>query len=921
MILNTLTWLYTLLVLGVLVSFFAIKRISKVRVWIKMSPKKGEPMKDVAYLVLDSDGSAGEVHLPGSGTKAPIGRIIADNQSNQNIGFVEIATTDVEDESENPRYLQCGYLLFDSETSVDEYGYIYKHIKGKKKKEMIGYCARPSDPDTPTIYGERSWKTLKLVCTLNAYWGKPKQNTVKEKKEESPNADAQENTKAAEAINETEAVKTEQPVQTSEAEATTEQLPPEKGKKGNKNETGKMPAAICRFYGFHSSKKDYLPAEARACAYALLSHFFQRRKYSEYYKDQPYGWRDTALLTTLIYSVLFLLLYIVNTGVLQMPLLGNDFRAVVLLIAAYYVLWALVRFIKIDCIENSNSFQPKLDLLNKNLGLTSMNWAIVILSAIAIYFTFDYYDFDFLPLLWAIFCGVSVNMSLKGANRKWLISSTYNDADPEDEDDEEQEDAEIENPPGDIAKSYEWDMDASYSSRQLHGDLMLYFSATEMADLRQCNPFFAQRKDKSDKDYILEMFHFLKDHRVFLARVRYIAYYIHRIIEKQHMTPLDKIQFTLDFIQEPNIQFVNNKDCKAINYYDDYIRYPDETLYDKEGDCKSKSLLAAMLFHVMGYDVLYLMSRRFQHAALAIEVNPKDLTDGWYGSDKKVNDITIQLNGKRYIYCETTGDRFSIGSTIQGMNLDDFEEKILLPQNEETDEVDEEDGVVSRIYNWDLDPVLGNQLHGNITLDFSTLEMEELRNLNPFKTYGHDSNTYQNNIHHIFNYLFEESGHTEAVRTIADYIRRSISDAKYPEIELVQFALDFVQAPNIIYCIDQKSEGIEFADEYMRFPDEVLYDKEGDCDCKSSLAAALFHELGYNVIIMLSQKIQHAAIGIECKDEWLETLKPENPDQVVREYNGKRYLYCETTGNGYKIGQIRDNDSIQEFETIIEVPA
>ena len=891
MIFNTLTWLYGLLALGVLVSVFAIKRIWRIRVWIKMSPKKGEPMKDVAYLVLDGDGTAGEVHLPGSGTRAALGRVIVDDQSKQNVGLVEIVTTDVEDETENPRYLQCGYLLYDTETNVDEYGYVYKHIKGKKKKEMVGYCARPSDPDTPTICGERSWKTLWLVCKLNAYSGKPKQKN--------------ENGKSDEDGAETPA----------EAES-----PQKKDQKENK-ENDKMPVAKCRFYGYHSSKKAPLPAEARACAYALLSRSFRRRNYSEYYKDKPYGWRDTALLTTLVYSVLFLLLYIVNTGVLQMPLLGNDLRAVFLLIAAYYVLWALIRFIKIEFIESSNSFQPRLDLLNKNLGHNFMNGAIVTLSAIAVYFTFGYYDYDFLPLLWAIGYGVSVNMTLKGANRRWLISSSYNDTDSNEEEDEEQQDTEIENPPGDIARSYEWDLDATYSIRQLHGDLMLYFTTTEMTDLRQCNPFFAQRKDKSDKDYILEMFHFLKDHRVFLARVRYIAQYIKNTIKKQNMTPLDKIQFTLDFIQEPNVQFVNNKDCKVVNYYEDYIRYPDETLYDKEGDSKSKSLLAAMLFHVMDYNVLYLMSRRFQHAAIAIEVNPKDLAEGWYGSDKKLDDITIQMNGKRYIYCETTGDRFSIGSTIQGMSVDDFEEKILLPLIEDTDESDNDGNEDSIIYNWELDSVRGNNLHGNITLNFSVEEMEELREKNPFKTYGNDGNTYKNNIQSIFDYLFEDSDRMEHVHTIAEYIRKNISDANYSEIDLVQFALDFVQAPNITYCIDGESAGIEYVDEYMRFPDEVLYDKEGDCDCKSSLMAALFHELGYNVIIMLSQKIQHAAIGIECKDEWLEALKPENPEQVVREHNGKRYLYCETTGDGFKIGRIMDNDSIQDFETIIELPA
>ena len=1253
MIIDTLIWFYILLVLGVIVLFYSFKRIAKVRVWIKASPKAGASMTELGYLEMSGDGTAGEVHLPGGGSKAPLARVIADEQSNSEVGFVEIITTDIEDESQKPHYRKCGYINYDM--SVDEFGYIYKHIKGQREKELIGYCARPSAPDTPTIRGERSWKTLWLVCTLNAYWGKP-QTTEKRDEEEKDNKknekiekimgitgdagtteeketqavpttpeipespetqgsseetsipeetnllekedassditdettvidipeadDTFEETTAPEpdkepedtdtppiveewsedekkeldaikiqhaailkkllanmvhvkgghfvmgADQDTDAVTTEDnkgavelnespkhnvtvsdyyinkyPVTQDEWKAvmgdnpsecqdngnfavapvtwkdcqtflkrlsylvgTTFVLPTEaqweyaarggekshgfifsgsndfaevghkdyrhevgtkkpnelglydmsglvrewcsdlwghytaddqidptgptedsplivKDTEGNfmravrspagnetvtnrkgenpelikdfksyglrivcqtlpegaensddtnlppketekkeikKKSKGNQIAAVCRYYGFHSSKNDVLPAEARACAYALLARTFKHRKYSEYYKDHPYGWRDTALLTTLVYSVLFLLLYIFNTGVLQMPLLGNDLLAVGILIAAYYLLWALVRFIKIDCIENSNSFQPKLDLLNKNLGLDFMNWAIVILALIALYFTYSYFDYDLIPLIWAVGFGVMVNMTLTGANRPWRISFSYNDKDTEDEEEEEDEEENVQNPPGDITRNYEWDLDPSYSCRQLHGSLTLYFSATEMSDVRQCNPFFAQRKEKNDKEYILDMFHFLEEHRPFLARTRYVAHYISTTIDKQGLMPLDKIQFTLDFIQEPNIQFVNNKDCNIINHYEDYIRYPDETLYDKEGDCNSKSLLAAMLFHVMGYNVLYLASRRFRHAAIAIEINHKYLTEGWYGSQQTIDELTVSYNGKRYIYCETTGDCFRLGATLDGMHLEDFEEKVLLPVG---DQENNEEATESRIYNWDLDSEMGNKLHGNITLDFAVKEIEELRNLNPFKTYGKDSNTYQTNINSIFDYLFKDSDRTNHIRTIAEYIRDSIRKAGFPELDLVQFALDFAQAPNITYCIDEQSASIEYAKEYMRFPDEVLYDKEGDCDCKSSLTAALFHELGYNVIVMLSQKLGHAAIGIECKDEWLQNIHAENSESVIREYNGKRYLYCETTGDGYKIGHIKENDSIQDFETIVEIPA
>ena len=896
MLIDTIIWLYVLLFLGLVALLCSIKRISKLRVWIKMRPKGSTKLSEIGYLVVNDDGTAGEVFLPG-GERTPIGHVKVDTQLNRMVGFVDVLSSDLEDiadETAKTRYLECGYICFDKETVVDQYGYIYKQVKGRKKKELLGYCARPSAPDIPTITGERSWKTLWMICTLNAYMGKPSGKTAD--KSETENDGHEESVEQVNALMNINAGKIK------------------------KVETVKEVAATCHYYGFHSSSNDCLPAEARACAYALLCRPFQRPKYKEYYKDRPYGWRDTAMLTSLIYSILFLLLYTVNTGVLQMPLLGNDFRAVAILTVAYFLLWAIVRLVKIDFIENGHSFQPRLDLFNKNLNLGVINFLIVFLAILAVYFTYYYYDFDFLPLILVISWGVGVNTTLNGANRKWIIKSTFSDKESSEEEDEEKE---VVNPAGDISRQYEWDLDNRFSSQELHGSLTLYFSAQEVADLRQCNPFFSQRKDKSSKEYIIEMFDFVADpeHKTFRTRARYIVSYLLKMAERHHLTPLAKIQFTLDFVQEPNIMFAMNKDCKSINYFDDYIRYPDETLFDKEGDCNSKALLAAFLFHLMGYGVLYLSSRKYHHSAIGIKVNPKDLSQGWYGDKDKIGDITVQENGHYYIYCETTGDHFRIGKTAGDMSLDDFEDKVLLPLTDEyPDGEDDEDGLENRIYNWDLDSEEGKQLHGNLTLDFSKKEIKSLRGINPFNEYSHNNSTYEDNIRCIFDYLKEDPDRTANVKIIADYIKESIKKANYSELDMVQFALDFAQMPNINYCIDEDSMGINYTKEYMRFPDEGLYDKEGDCDCKSSLTAAIFHELGYNVLIMLSKELGHAAIGIECKDEWLDIIKPVQPDHVIREHNGRRYLYCETTGDGYRIGYIKDEDSIQNFEILVEIP-
>lgn len=1189
-----------LIVLGVFLLVFLgilVKKLSKVKVWIDSRMKENQPLIRTCYLQKGEEGTAAEIYRAGAFGKPAVGIVKVDEKSTRNRAYVEVLMSDMNDDAEKPHYRRAGYISFDQDTSVDQYGYIYKQIKGKKEKEVVGYLARPSKPNEPTIYGERSWKTLWLKCVLNAYAGIPEGaeeqlpavnqsvqgvenlylNNPKKKAEEEvvipeepkpevviqeepkpepvvapevpapaepadpfaalspeekarldkvraqkstiieallnkmvrveggtfvmgndpqPNvednespkhqvtlstysisaypitqeqwvavmgynpSDCQENIHypvapvswyecqefvlrlsyitgidfslpteaqwefAARGGNKSKGyqyagsntfsevgwtdhkheVGTKKPnelglydmsglvrewcsdlwahytdqAQTDPmgiAENSPEVIRDSQGRafravrspSGNETVTNRKgeipeldkdfksyglrvvaknmperptpapiakplekrppqkPLAVCSFWGFHSSKKDVLPAEARAAAFALLQRYARHQKQAEYASEQPYGWKDTALLSAVIYTVLFIIVYLINTGVFQMPLLGKSWTSTSVFVGYYYVIWAIVRFIKIDAIENANSFQPILDLFNKNLGMKFMNLAIIALCSVAMVFTYFYYDYDFMPLLVVISTGVGINMSLPAANRRWKVQASFLD-DLSDSEDEEEEETEPQNPQGDISRSYEWDLDQTYDSqRQVHGSLTLYFKATDIRDVRHMNPFFAQRKDHSDKENILFMFHFLKKYKkTFLARTNYVAYTINKIADKYHFSPMDKLQFTLDFVQEPNIAFQENADNKTINFYDDYIRFPDETLYDKCGDSNSKSLLATMLFHLMEKNVLYLISRKHQHSAVGVEVKENELMDGWYGDASKKDEIAVKYEDRYYIFCETTGDQFRLGAQVSGMSLDEFDEKIFLPVCDDDDEVDRvsdedtEDTVASRLYTWELSSVFGNKLSGIMLLEMSSNEIETLRTINPFLTYGQDNRTYPENVLSIFQFLKSNPARMTNVRQVADYIRTTVRNAGYPELDVLQFALNFVQEPNITYVLDEKSAPIEFAKEYMRFPDEVLYDKQGDCDCKSALTAALFLALGYKVVFLLSQKLKHAAIGVECKDAaWLSGLS--NADDVAMEHNGVQYLYCETTGAGFHVGQIKENESIKDFETILEL--
>lgn len=822
-----------------------IIQLFKIKVWLKTKPKRGTKLIKIGFMDYKGNQEVPEVHLMGRSKAPAIGRIKMGEDDDY--AYIEVLTTDENDDSVKPQYRTCGYIT--------QEGYIYRQLGLNKKPERVGYTAKPSKPNEPCAIGERTWKSLWLKCTINTYQGEPK----------------------------------------------------DKGK-------AKEPVAICYHRSLHSSTHDAMPPESRAAAFSFFFGKYNKKDYHEYYNSPAYGWKDTALLATSIYAVIYVIWYIISVKLLGNRFIGFHFWQVTYLYGMYYALWAIVRAIKIECIENSNTIQPKLDLFNKALGQRSFDSAILLCCAITLAFTGTYYKFDFVALAMAISTGIATNMLLHSSSTRWEIKKTFS------QEDEGNDEEEIQNPEGDILRSYQWLLDSD-DRKDITGEINLYFNSQYITDLRYMNPFYSQRKDKPTKAMILDMFHYMKEHRGITTRLRYASSQIKHIALQKDLSIEETLQFTLDFVQEPNIRFCMNCDSKSINQYEDYIRFPDEVFYDKEADSNSKSLLAAMLFHYMNHNILYLVSRVQHHGAIGIEVKEEWIVDDrLFG--KKIEEVTILHNGSRYLFCETTSDGFRIGGTMEGMRFEDFDEHIELPLVE-TDIDDSNEDTFTCIYSWDLDSELGNKLHGCYTLEFSKTEIGDLRQMNPFKTYtdSNNQNSYEDNIKTIFNYLSEDSCRTEKVREIATYIKKSIDDAKLGELDLLQFALDFCQAPNIRYVVDKDSKGINYKDEYMRFPDEVLFDKEGDCDCKSSLTAALFHELGYNVIVMLSEKLQHAAIGIEGKEEWLNTIKPKKQENIIREYNNKKYLYCETTGDGYRIGHINEDYSIKDFETIVEIKA
>ncbi|MCK9592588.1 MAG: hypothetical protein M0Q91_11330 [Methanoregula sp.] len=80
--------------------------------------------------------------------------------------------------------------------------------------------------------------------------------------------------------------------------------------------------------------------------------------------------------------------------------------------------------------------------------------------------------------------------------------------------------------------------------------------------------------------------------------------------------------------------------------YDEYPRYPVETLVDNGGDCEDTAILTAALLREMGYGVVLINPPK--HMAVGVKC---DSCTGTY--------YTYQ--GEKYYYLETTGTNFQIG--------------------------------------------------------------------------------------------------------------------------------------------------------------------------------------------------------------------------------------------------------------------
>jgi hypothetical protein len=109
------------------------------------------------------------------------------------------------------------------------------------------------------------------------------------------------------------------------------------------------------------------------------------------------------------------------------------------------------------------------------------------------------------------------------------------------------------------------------------------------------------------------------------------------------------------------------------------------------------------------------------------------------------------------------------------------------------------------------------------------------------------------------------------------------------EEDKINLVISFVQS--LPYTVDSVTTAF---DEYPRYPLETLIDNGGDCEDTSILTASLLHSMNYEVILIAPP--EHMAVGVNIESNGYSWT-----------YEEAKYYFLETTGEGWKIGELPDD--------------
>jgi hypothetical protein len=172
------------------------------------------------------------------------------------------------------------------------------------------------------------------------------------------------------------------------------------------------------------------------------------------------------------------------------------------------------------------------------------------------------------------------------------------------------------------------------------------------------SPVYLDTNRSSRQDY----WNFVNDPRSDPS-VSLVTELLSNISKSENLSKNEQVEFAIAFVQSLPYTFDN-----VSTPFDEYPRFPSETIYADGGDCEDTSILMAAILKKMGYDIVLLELPR--HMATGVLCNP---------SDFNYSVASYSYGGRDYCYLETTGENFRIGELPQDFSASTEVKVIPIP--------------------------------------------------------------------------------------------------------------------------------------------------------------------------------------------------------------------------------------------------
>ncbi len=187
---------------------------------------------------------------------------------------------------------------------------------------------------------------------------------------------------------------------------------------------------------------------------------------------------------------------------------------------------------------------------------------------------------------------------------------------------------------GQVPRRYVWD----YGSKEWTLELTIPESLYD---------YYSEIPRPPTRNYSVYVTHPLDD-----IYVRHLVEEIEKAAHDEGFDALETVEFATAFVQ--SLPYTADS---VTTPYDEYPRYPVETLVDNGGDCEDTSILLASLLDTMGYSVILILYPG-SHAAVGVLGG-----EGLHGT-------YFQYDGGNYFYVETTDTGWRLGdipAELQGV--------------------------------------------------------------------------------------------------------------------------------------------------------------------------------------------------------------------------------------------------------------